>query len=751
MENRDFLFLQKSLVVSTSALQNVLSLLDEGMTVPFISRYRKEMTGSLDEVKVEEIREAYESLKELNERKATVLKTIDEQGKLTEELKEKIQATYEKSELEDLYLPYKPKRRTKATIAKEKGLEPLALLILDPREEEEAEAMALPFVDTAKGVSSVQEALEGAGHIVAELYNEDSSLRALLRKLISTGGSLAVSALPEWKEQRSKFEQYYDFQEPLRTIPSHRILATERGEREGVLRIKIDVDREELIGKAAAAVIPDPHPRRELLCRFLEDSYVRLLFPSLELEIRGEMKEKADEEAIRVFASNLENLLLASPAGSIPLLAVDPGFRTGCKVVALGETGSLLENTTIFPTPPQERVEEAEVTVKGLMAKHRLKAVVIGNGTASRESHLFFKRMLKEPTILTVVNEAGASVYSASKIGREEFPDHDLTVRGAVSIGRRFQDPLAELVKIEPKAIGVGQYQHDVGQTQLKKKLDATVVSVVNRVGVDVNTASRHLLRYVSGIGESLAQNIVQHREEKGPFKRREELLNVRLFGPKAFQQSVGFLRIRGGQNPLDNTGIHPESYKVVERMAQELSVPVDSLPENKELLSKIQAERFVNDEFGLPTIKDILKELENPGRDPRKDFELFRFTEGVETIEDLNEGMDLDGVVTNVTNFGAFVDIGVHQDGLVHVSEISHRYITTPAEVLQVGQKVKVRVLKVDKELKRIQLSIKALLPSPERRGKGRKGEETKAPKRQEPVKKIDPVELLKQKWKAK
>ena len=751
MENRDFLFLQKSLVVSTSALQNVLSLLDEGMTVPFISRYRKEMTGSLDEVKVEEIREAYESLKELNERKATVLKTIDEQGKLTEELKEKIQATYEKSELEDLYLPYKPKRRTKATIAKEKGLEPLALLILDPREEEEAEAMALPFVDTAKGVSSLQEALEGAGHIVAELYNEDSSLRALLRKLISTGGSLAVSALPEWKEQRSKFEQYYDFQEPLRTIPSHRILATERGEREGVLRIKIDVDREELIGKAAAAVIPDPHPRRELLCRFLEDSYVRLLFPSLELEIRGEMKEKADEEAIRVFASNLENLLLASPAGSIPLLAVDPGFRTGCKVVALGETGSLLENTTIFPTPPQERVEEAEVTVKGLMAKHRLKAVVIGNGTASRESHLFFKRMLKEPTILTVVNEAGASVYSASKIGREEFPDHDLTVRGAVSIGRRFQDPLAELVKIEPKAIGVGQYQHYVGQTQLKKKHDATVVSVVNRVGVDVNTASRHLLRYVSGIGESLAQNIVQHREEKGPFKRREELLNVRLFGPKAFQQSVGFLRIRGGQNPLDNTGIHPESYKVVERMAQEHSVPVDSLPEHKELLSKIQAERFVNDEFGLPTIKDILKELESPGRDPRKDFELFRFTEGVETIEDLNEGMDLDGVVTNVTNFGAFVDIGVHQDGLVHVSEISHRYITTPEEVLQVGQKVKVRVLKVDKELKRIQLSIKALLPSPERRGKGRKGEETKAPKRQEPVKKIDPVELLKQKWKAK
>ncbi|MCP5108499.1 MAG: RNA-binding transcriptional accessory protein [bacterium] len=733
---------------------SVVEMLMEGNTVPFISRYRKEKTGNLDELKVQLVKEAYDYLKELNERKETVLKTIDSQGKLTDELKKTIEDTYSKTDLEDIYLPYKPKRRTKATMAKEKGLEPLALAILDETVTEPLEALAEPFISEEMKVNSIKEALEGAGHIIAEQYSENAGLRKRIREEVAEKGILNVSVTKEFADERSKFEQYYDYKEPVKTIPSHRILAIRRGETEKVLKNGIDIDKEAVQNKFRHLVFENNHPRQKYLDEVFLDALGRLLLPSIEQDIQSEMKKRADEEAIRVFALNAEKLLLSSPAGNLRVLGADPGFRTGCKLVVLDETGKLLDTATIFPTKPREDIAGSTKTVTGWIKKYKIQAVVIGNGTASRETMQFFKSVVPEGVIVSVISEAGASVYSASAAGREEFPDRDVTVRGAVSIGRRFQDPLAELVKIDPKSIGVGQYQHDVNQGLLKSKLDHVVTSVVNRIGVEVNTASYHLLKYVSGIGPTLAKNIVAYRDENGMFKKRAELNNVRMFGARAFQQSAGFFRLRNGENPLDSTGIHPESYVIVESMCKNQELDLPRLLRNKEVLSKIKPAEYVTENFGVPTIQDILKEMEAPGHDPRKDFEVFEFEEGVEKVEDLQEGMVLKGVVTNVTRFGAFVDIGVHQDGLVHVSQLSHNFITNPEEVVTVEDKVKVKVLSVDLKLKRIQLSMKAL-QDPPRRSKGkdkdRKKRRNQPPPVQKKTKSEDLLESLKAKWGAK
>jgi protein Tex len=759
LTEKDLHYIAETCQVKLHQAHNVIEMVAEGMTVPFISRYRKEKTGDLDEVGVLKVKEAYDYLTELNERKETVLKTIESQGKLTPELKSKIEDTYSKTELEDIYLPYKPKRRTKATIAREKGLEPLALAILDETTPEPVEVLAEPFVSPEKKVNSTAEAAEGAGHIIAEQFSEDAALRKGIRQEIAETGMVCVSVTKEWEKERSKFEQYYDYREAGKSMPSHRILAIRRGETEKVLKVRIDCEKEHIQQKFRHLLFKETHPRYVFLVQVLVDALDRLLLPSIEQDIRMEMKKRADEEAINVFAANLETLLLSSPAGNLRIMGVDPGFRTGCKLVVLDETGKLLDNATIYPTKPLEKTAEAEAVVTQLLDKHQVNAVVIGNGTASRETRLFFKGIVPESIIVSVISEAGASVYSASEAGREEFPDHDVTVRGAISIGRRFQDPLAELVKIDPKAIGVGQYQHDVNQGLLKSKLDQVVSSVVNRVGVDLNTASYHLLKYVSGIGSTLAKNIVQYRNENGMFRNREALNSVRMFGARAFQQSAGFLRIRNGENPLDATGIHPESYFIVQLMSKNADTPIKLLVRNKPLIMQMKPEDYVTDEFGIPTIRDILKELETPGRDPRKDFELFEFDDSVETLEDLEEGMALKGVVTNVTRFGAFVDIGVHQDGLVHISELSHRFITHPEQAVAVGDKVKVKVLKVDTQLKRIQLSIKALQEPPQRgvskKHKGARHQKDKHSGKQSPPSPKDRtqelINSLKAKWGAK
>ncbi|NOZ13785.1 MAG: RNA-binding transcriptional accessory protein [Acidobacteria bacterium] len=713
LNTNDKKWLMEKAAVSEEQVTAVIELLKEGSTVPFIARYRKEKTGGLDEVAILSVEEGLEYLKELNERKATVLKTIEEQGKLTDKLKLKIETIHGKQELEDLYLPFKPKRRTKGSIARERGLAPLADAILSasgPGLEE----LARKFVNPEKGVENSADALTGAGHIVAELFSENADFRRRVRDFTARKGILESSASKEWEGRRSKFEQYYDYRETISTIPSHRMLAIRRGEREKVLRTKLNVDREILSRLEGERMIPASHPYREWLTASLEDALIRLVLPSIELDIRGEMKKKADEEAVSVFAENLEKLLLAAPAGNIPVLGVDPGYRTGCKIVALDRTGKLLAHDVIFPTKPRSDEAGAAEKALHLITAHRLKAVAIGNGTASRETETFFRNIVPKDIVVAVVSESGASVYSASEAAREEFPDHDVTVRGAVSIGRRFQDPLSELVKIDPKSIGVGQYQHDVNQSLLKRKLDTTVISVVNRVGVDVNTASFHLLRYVSGIGETVARNVVAHRNENGPFQNREELKKVRLFGPKAYQQSAGFLRIRNGKNPLDNTGIHPESYGLVQRMAKSAGMAVDELIQNNDALDKLPLEKLVTEVFGMPTLRDIVKELKMPGRDPREKYEPFEFAAGIETPEDLDEGMLLNGIVTNVTNFGAFVDIGVHQDGLVHISQLSNKFVREPKDIVSVGDRVKVKVLVVDPELKRISLSMKTTSQTP-------------------------------------
>jgi uncharacterized protein len=703
----------EELKLNRDQVERTLGLFNEGATMPFIARYRKEVTGNLDEVQLGAIQERSAYLVELDARKETVLKEIESQGKLSPELKSRIVNTLSKTELEDLYLPYKPKRRTRATIAKERGLQPLAdKILLQAEREASREELAAPFVSVEKEVPDVEAAFAGARDIVAEVVAERADVRAGLRDLAMDAGELASSVIVGKEEEGAKFKDYFDLREKVAAIPSHRMLALRRGEKEGFLRVALDVEsqraidlvRHKVATAAKAALSKD-------LDQAIVDSYERLLKSSIEVDVRLVLKERADVEAIKVFSENLRNLLLQAPLGGKRVLAVDPGYRTGCKVVAIDEQGGLKANTVIYPSQSERKVEEAESTVAALCKTHRIEAVAIGNGTAGRETETFIRKLAKEGRLgevkIILVNEAGASVYSASEVAREELPDQDVTVRGAVSIGRRLQDPLAELVKIDPKSIGVGQYQHDVHQPTLKKALDGVVESCVNRVGVDLNTASVKLLQYVAGVGETLAKNIVAYRAEHGPFRGRSGVLDVPRFGKKAFEQAAGFLRV-AGDDPLDNSAVHPESYDVVERMAKDLGVDVKGLVGNKELAKKVDPARYVDDRRGLPTLKDILTELEKPGRDPRAEFEEVGFNPDVTEFDHVREGMVLAGVVTNVTQFGAFVDVGVHQDGLVHVSELAHRFVKDPAEVLKVGERVKVKVVKVDMARKRIGLSIK-------------------------------------------
>lgn len=689
---------------------NTIKLLDEGATVPFIARYRKEMTGTLDEVQILAIKTRLHQLTELEKRKASVLESINEQGKLTPELEDKIKNAMTMPEVEDLYLPYKPKRKTRATVAIAKGLEPLAKRIFDQRPFDIMEA-ARHFISEEKGVASEEEAIAGARDIIAEWISEDARVRADLRALFIREGVIYSKVAKGKETEGAKFENYFSISEPLAKAPSHRILAIFRGENEGFLRVSVEPDEERALGLIDRHIVKAKNDIAEEVQKAVDDCYNRLLQPSLETEVRKFYKEKADKEAITVFADNVRQLLLASPLGQKMVLAIDPGFRTGCKVVVLDPQGNLLHNETIYPHPPESKVKEALNKIDHLVEAYKIEAIAIGNGTAGRETEAFIKRIhFSRPVIALAVNESGASIYSASDVAREEFPDYDITVRGAVSIGRRLMDPLAELVKIDAKSIGVGQYQHDVDQNMLKEKLDETVMSAVNNVGVELNTASKQLLTYVSGIGPAMAQNIVEHRKEKGAFKTRKDLLKVKRFGDKAFEQAAGFLRIKDAANPLDASAVHPESYGIVEKMAKDMNCTVNDLIQNKELRAQIKPQNYITEKFGLPTINDILKELEKPGRDPREKFEIFEFDQNVHSIDDLIAGMELPGIVTNITKFGAFVDIGVHQDGLVHISQIADRFIADPSEVLKLNQKVKVRILEVDKPRKRINLSMKGV-----------------------------------------
>jgi protein Tex len=686
-----------------------VELLDEGGTIPFISRYRKEATGSLDEVQVMQVRDEIERLRQLEQRRESILKSIESQNKLTEELKDSILAAETLSRLEDLYLPYKPKRRTKATIAREKGLEPLAIFIFEQKNNlvsEEAEK----FISTDKGVASAEEALEGARDIIAEMITEDAVVRESMRELFKKTGIIKSRVIKGKEEEGEKFSDYFEWEEKLMTCPSHRLLAMRRGEKEDFLILDLTVDNEEALGIIERKIITSRGEAASEIKLAIADGYKRLLQPGIEAEMRLLTKQQADEKAIVVFADNLRELLLASPLGQKAILGVDPGFRSGSKVVALNKEGKLLEETVIYPHEPQRKTTEAEMVVLAFCQKHNIEAIAIGNGTASRETEQFIRNIeyLPKDIPVIVVSEAGASVYSASEAAREEFAQYDLTVRGAVSIGRRLADPLAELVKIDPKSIGVGQYQHDVDQTHLKNKLDEVVGSCVNAVGVELNTASKELLSYVSGIGPTLALNIVNHRNENGPFKSRKDLMKVARMGEKVFEQCAGFLRVRNGAHPLDKSAVHPESYHIVEKMAADLNCGIDDLVEQKELRSKIKPLNYVTESVGLPTLKDILTELEKPGRDPRAGFEVFSFDENVHEIKDLREGMRLPGIVTNVTNFGAFVDVGVHQDGLVHISQLADGFVDDPNKVVKVGQKVWVNVTEVDAKRKRIALSMK-------------------------------------------
>ena len=686
-------------------------LFAEGATVPFIARYRKEATGSLDEVAITSIRERLLSLAELDQRRESILKSLEERNLLTDALKTAIAGAENVTALEDIYQPYRPKRRTRAMIAREKGLEPLALLLFNSQNTADPVAEANPFVDAAKSVASVEEALAGARDILAEQVSDDMAAREKIRALFLSKAVIRSKVFSDMREAGAKFKDYFDWSEPLAKIPSHRLLAIRRGEEEGFLMMRISPPEEEALALLEPLFVKGPgKPAGEQVRLAVQDSYKRLLGPAIEVEMRLESKKKADLEAIRVFADNLRQLLLAPPLGRRNVLAIDPGFRTGCKVVCLDRQGKLLHHEVIYPTQSDYRVKEAGETVLGLCQKFQVESVAIGNGTAGRETESFV-RSLKLPASVPVVmvNESGASIYSASEVAREEFPDQDVTVRGAVSIGRRLMDPLAELVKLDPKSIGVGQYQHDVDQRALKHSLDDVVMSCVNGVGVEVNTASKELLSYVSGLGPALAANIVAHRNEHGPFQSRAQLRAVPRLGAKAFEQAAGFLRIRDGENPLDASAVHPESYPIVDRMAADLSTSVGEILLNPGMRQKIQLQRYVCEAVGLPTLNDILAELAKPGRDPRQQFEVFAFQEGVNKIEDLRPGMKLPGIVTNVTAFGAFVDLSVHQDGLVHVSQLADRFVKDPTEVVKVQQRVMVTVVEVDLPRKRIALSMKA------------------------------------------
>jgi uncharacterized protein len=687
----------------------VAELLAEGATIPFISRYRKEMTGSMDEVNIANVRDRLEQLQELDKRREAVISSIEKQGFLTPELLALLAKAKTLAEVEDIYLPFRPKRKTRASMAKEKGLEPLAQKIFD-QEKFDLDAFAQSFIDTEKGVADLEEALAGARDIIAEWVSEDPDARKNLRELFWKEGTITAKVIKSKEAEGQKFKDYFDWNEPISKTPSHRLLALRRGEKEGILTLDIFPPEESATDLLERQFIKGANAAVEQVKLAIHDSYKRLLRPSLETEIRMESKMKADEEAIKVFASNLKELLLAAPLGQKNVLALDPGFRSGCKVVCLDRQGKLVHHDVIYPHEPQRETAKASALVKTLCEKFEIEAIAIGNGTASRETEAFVRSIgLPNKIIIVMVNESGASVYSASEVAREEFPDKDVTVRGAVSIGRRLVDPLAELVKIDAKSIGVGQYQHDVDQNKLKQGLDDVVISCVNAVGVEVNTASKELLSYVSGLTPALARNIVEYRNQNGPFKSREELMKVARFGEKVFEQAAGFLRIREAENPLDASAVHPESYEIVNKMAKDLNCSVKDLMTSAELRKQLDLTKYLTDKTGLPTLTDILSELEKPGRDPRKEFEVFSFTEGVNTIEDLKLGMKLAGIVTNVTNFGAFVDIGVHQDGLVHISHLADKFIKDPKEAVTVQQKVMVTVIEVDVPRKRIGLSMKS------------------------------------------
>jgi uncharacterized protein len=683
-------------------------LLSQDCTVPFIARYRKEATGTMDEVALTAVRDRLQQLADLDRRREAILKSLDERGLLNDELHAKLEAAQTMAVLEDIYLPFKPKRRTRASIAREKGLEPLANLLLE-QDDSEPEAEAEKYINEEKGVGSVDEALQGARDIIAEQISEDEKARAALRRLFEEKGMLRSKVPIGKEEEAAKYRDYFEWEEPVKKAPSHRILAIRRGEAESLLMMRILPDEPEALAILKSLFVKGGNGAAREVEESVEDSYKRLLLPSMETETRQEAKKRADEEAVKVFAENLRQLLLAAPLGQKRVLALDPGFRTGCKVVCLDQQGKLLHNTTIYPHEPQKQVEPAAQIVRQLCGEFSIECIAVGNGTAGRETEKFVRDLdLPGAPAIIMVNENGASVYSASAAAREEFPDHDVTVRGSVSIGRRLMDPLAELVKIDPKSIGVGQYQHDVDQKLLKDRLDDVVMSCVNRVGVEVNTASKELLTYVSGLGPKLALSIVNYRNEQGPFGIRKDFLKVPGLGPRAFEQSAGFLRIRNGASPVDASAVHPESYGIVEQMARDHSCSVQELMEDNSLRERISLEEYVTETVGMPTLRDIAAELAKPGRDPRESFEVFSFAEGVTSMDDLREGMQLPGIVTNITNFGAFVDIGVHQDGLVHISQLADRFVKNPGDVVKLHQQVTVTVLTVDAARGRISLSMK-------------------------------------------
>ncbi|MEI6820670.1 MAG: Tex family protein [Bacteroidota bacterium] len=689
-------------------VQKTVELIEGGATVPFISRYRKEMTGSLDEVQITSIRDRLIQLKELDKRKEAIIQSIIEQGKMTDLLHKQIMDALTMSELEDIYLPYRPKRKTRASIAIEKGLEPLAKILMSQNLMDVYEK-ASKFINEAKGVKDEDEALAGARDIIAEWVNESRVARERIRNLYVRQASISSKIGKGKEEEGKKYENYYEWDENLLKAPSHRVLAMLRGEDEGFLKLTIAPNEDDALDILDRIFLKADNEAADQVAIAIKDSYKRLLSSSMETEVRAIAKEKADKEAIRVFTENLRQLLMASPLGQKNILALDPGFRTGCKVVCLDKQGKLLHNETIYPHPPANEAKQAANKILNLVNAYKIEAIAIGNGTAGRETESFIRKIpFTKDIVAIMVNENGASVYSASPVAREEFPDYDVTVRGAVSIGRRLMDPLAELVKIDPKSIGVGQYQHDVNQNALQKSLEDTVVSCVNTVGVEVNTASKQLLSYVSGVGPVLAKNIIEYREKNGVFKSRAELKKVARFGDKAFEQAAGFIRIRDAKNPLDNSAVHPESYVIINNMAKKLGTTVNELIENKEIRAKIKPEEFITKEFGLPTINDILKELEKPGRDPRTKFDFFEFDKNITTMNDIYVGMTLKGIITNITAFGAFVDLGVHQDGLIHISQMTDRFISDPNEVVKLNQKVEVKVLEVDINRKRIQLTMK-------------------------------------------
>ena len=694
-----------ALNIAVRQVENTRSLLEGGATIPFISRYRKEATGGLDEVQIGEIKERYDKLTDIAKRKETILKTIEEQGKLTNDLKKRIEACWDATELEDIYLPYKPKRKTRAEAARQKGLEPLATILMMQRENN-LMARVRTFI---KGeVKNEEDALKGARDIIAEQVSEDERSRNQLRNQFSRQAIITSKVVKGKEEEAAKYKDYFDFSEPLKRCTSHRLLAIRRGEAEGFLKVSISPDDNECTERLERSYVRGNNECSQQVKEAVLDAYKRLLKPSIETEYAALSKEKADEEAIRVFAGNLRQLLLAPPLGQKRVMGIDPGYRTGCKVVCLDAQGNLLHNETIYPHPPKSEHSLSARKLTKLVEQYQIEAIAIGNGTASRETEAFVTNQRYDRKLqVFVVSEDGASIYSASKIAREEFPEYDVTVRGAVSIGRRLMDPLAELVKIEAKSIGVGQYQHDVDQTALKKSLDMTVESCVNSVGVNLNTASRHLLTYVSGLGPTLAQNIVDYRTENGAFASRKELMKIPRMGAKAFEHCAGFLRIPGAKNPLDNSAVHPESYAVVEHIAKDMKCSVEDLIKNKEIRNKIDIKKYVSDKVGLPTLTDIMAELEKPGRDPRQAIQVFEFDKNVKTIDDLKEGMVLPGIVTNITNFGCFVDVGIKENGLVHVSQLCREFVSDPTTVVSIHQHVQVKVVNIDRERKRIGMTM--------------------------------------------